>query len=66
MTTLTKDQRERAADEVVENLKTIEFSSSGYCPACSGWEVTKGQGCQQKVHTKNCWLAALLAAREKS
>ncbi len=42
-----------------ENIVGIEFSAGGYCPACSGWEVEKGRGCKPKVHTKDCWLAAL-------
>jgi len=47
-----------------DNLKSIEFASSGYCPACSGWEVTKGRGCEPKVHTKTCWLDAYLSRRQ--
>lgn len=38
-------------------LSSIQFAANGYCVACSGWEVTKGQGCQQNVHMKDCWLA---------
>lgn len=47
-----------------ENISGIEFSSLGYCPACSGWEVERGRGCKQKVHTKTCWIAAAKAARK--
>lgn len=43
----------------VEKLREIEFDPKGYCPACSGWNVTPN-GCSTHVHTKDCWLGLLI------
>lgn len=42
-------------------LTELEWNWQGYCPSCGGWDVTKGQGNQQRVHTKDCCLRAAIA-----
>jgi hypothetical protein len=46
-------------DALAELFQRLEFDSHGYCPECSGWNVSPN-GCTQRVHMAHCaWKSVI-------
>ncbi len=52
---------DKPAPDLREALEKIQFGWNGRCPACAGWDMGP-YGETDGVHTKECYVAAALAA----